>query len=89
MSSLSIRGVDEQLSKVLKRQAKKAKKSVNQFVLETLRTHVGLKKEKRFTKEYDDLDHLFGCWSESEFGEIQDKITAERRIDPELWSHGE
>lgn len=85
MSSLSIRGVDPQLAAILKEQAKKSQKSINQFVLETLRQHVGLMKEKRFTREYDDLDNLFGRWSDEEYADIQGKIDAERQIDEELW----
>jgi len=34
---------------------------------------------------YDDLDSLFGTWTEEEFSSIQGRISAERRIDPELW----
>lgn len=85
MGSLSIRGVDEQLSTLLKEQARASNKSVNQFVLETLKKHVGLEKEKRFTHQYDDLDNLFGKWSNEEFDRIQGKIDDERQIDGELW----
>ncbi|HHH54611.1 MAG TPA: antitoxin [Bacteroidetes bacterium] len=85
MKALSIRGVDEQLSTLLKQQAKASQSSVNQFVLETLRKHVGLEKDKRFTKKYDDLDSLFGKWSKSEFDQIQGKVDDERRIDEEHW----
>ena len=85
MSSLSIRGVDPQLAAILREQAKKSQKSINQFVLEILRQHLGLMKEKRFTREYDDLDNLFGSWSSEEFAAIQGKIDGERQIDGELW----
>lgn len=85
MGSLSIRGVDPQLAAILKEQAKKSQKSINQFVLETLRQRLGLMKEKRFTREYDDLDNLFGRWSGEEFADIQGKIDDERQIDEELW----
>ena len=85
MGSLSIQGGDEQLTALLKQQAAKARTSVNQFILDTLKKHVGLEKEKKITEEYDDLDHLFGSWSEEEFSEIQGAISSERRIDPELW----
>lgn len=85
MGSISIRSVDEQLATRLKQQARVSKKSVNQLVLEILKRHVGLEKEKRFTKEYDDLDTLFGQWSEDDFRQIQGKIDNERRIDEELW----
>jgi hypothetical protein len=46
---------------------------------------VGLKKEKRFTQQWHDLDDLFGKWSEEEFARIQKKITSERQIDEEIW----
>ncbi len=85
MSSLSIRGVDPQLAEILKQKAKEVQKSTNQFVLEILRKHVGLEKEKRFTQEYDDLDNLFGRWTEKEFDQISSKIDAERKIDEGLW----
>lgn len=85
MTSISIRGVEEQLANALKQQAKKTHKSVNQFVIEALRKHVGLDKQKRFTVEYNDLDHLFGRWSQEEHDLIQGKINLERKIDMELW----
>lgn len=85
MGSISIRNVDEVVAKKLKQQAKASKKSVNQLVIEILRRHVGLEKEKHFTKIYDDLDDLFGCWSKDDFEQIQGKIDDERRIDEELW----
>lgn len=85
MKSISIQGIDEQLSALLQQQAAAARKSVSQFILDTLRTQLGLEKEKKFTKEHDDLDSLFGSWSDEEFRSIQGKISSERRIDPELW----
>jgi hypothetical protein len=35
--------------------------------------------------EYDDLDNLFGRWSNNEFKEIQSKTDQARQIDQELW----
>jgi len=34
---------------------------------------------------FNDLDHLFGIWSEEEFSVIQDIINSQRVIDSELW----
>ncbi len=85
MGSISIRGVDEKLAALLKKTASLENKSVNQFVLETLKKQVGLKKEKRFTQDWHDLDSLFGKWSKEEFSQIQEKIDSERRIDEEIW----
>jgi Trm5-related predicted tRNA methylase len=85
MGSISIRGVDEKLAALLKEKASLEHKSVNQFVLETLKKELGLKKEKRFTQEWSDLDSLFGKWSQEEFSQIQEKIDNERQIDEEIW----
>jgi plasmid stability protein len=85
MGSISIRGVDEQLAALLKQQATTAQKSVNQLILEILRKHVGIDKEKKFTQEYHDLDQIFGTWTEDEFQKIQGKIDTERQVDSELW----
>jgi hypothetical protein len=85
MGSLSIRGVDEELAFLLKEAASLEQKSVNQFVLETIKKQVGIKKEKRFTQDWHDLDSLFGKWSKEEFADIQGKIDNERQIDEELW----
>jgi hypothetical protein len=84
MGSISIRGVDDQLSLLLKEKATETNKSVNQLVLDILKSAVGLQK-KRYTRQYNDLDHLFGKWSQDEFDAVQGKIDAERRIDDELW----
>jgi len=85
MKSISIRGVDDQLATLLKREAKAAQKSINQFVLEVLKKQVGLDKKRQYTQVYSDLDTLFGRWSKNEFDEIQSKIDSERRIEQELW----
>ncbi len=85
MRSISIRGVDDQLAALLKQEALASNKSVNQLVLETLKKHVGLEKKKLFTKQYHDIDRLFGKWSKDEFDKIQGKIDTEQQIDKELW----
>jgi hypothetical protein len=85
MGSLSIRGIDEELGVLLKEAASLEHKSVNQFVLETIKKQLGLQKPKQFTQDYHDLDSLFGKWSEDEFLRIEEKINNERRIDAELW----
>lgn len=74
MTSLSIRGIDPNLATTLKQQAQASGKSVNQLVLDILKEHTGLQKQKQFTQKYHDLDFLFGQWTESEFQNIQAKI---------------
>jgi len=85
MSTLSIRGLDKSLSEQLKKTAQAEQKSVNQFVIDVLKQNLGLAKHKRFTQRFDDLDQLFGSWSDESFNVIKEKIDSERQIDDELW----
>ena len=85
LKNMALRGLDPELADRLQQAAKQEDKSVNQFVLETMRKRLGLEKEKRFTALHHEMDHLFGKWSEQEFEEIQSKINTERKIDEELW----
>lgn len=85
MKVVTIRGVDSELAGKLKSTAKKQGKSVNHLTLELIRKSLGIEKEKTFSQEYDDLDDLFGRWSEEEFMAINDKLNQERHIDSELW----
>ena len=85
MKTITIRGIDAKLSENLKTAALRESKSINQYLLELLRKNLGLEKEKKFTKKYHDLDHLFGKWDENEFKQIESGLKAQRKIDKELW----
>ena len=86
MKAITIRGIEPEVSEKLKLTAAAQGKSVNQMTIEIIKESLGLKKEKKFSREYDDLDNLFGRWSENEFKEISSKITKEREIDQNLWT---
>ncbi|MBL0715230.1 MAG: antitoxin [Desulfosarcina sp.] len=85
MKAVTIRGVDPELAEKLKTTAKAQGKSINQLSIELIKTSLGLNKKKKYSREYDDLDDLFGRWGEDEFKAINDKINRERHIDPEIW----
>ena len=86
MKTITIRGIDGLLAEKLKKTAKKEGKSVNQFLLDSMKKILGEAKEKKYTMIHHDMDHLFGKWTSEEFKKIQGKIDAERKIDKELWS---
>lgn len=86
MKAVTIRGVEPELAEKLKSTAAKQGKSINQLALEMLKEALGFKKTRKFSRKYDDLDHLFGRWSDTEFEEIVGKINRERHIDQELWT---
>ncbi|GAB6095733.1 hypothetical protein JCM14469_19860 [Desulfatiferula olefinivorans] len=85
MKALTIRGVEPEVSEKLKIIAAKQGKSVNQLMLEFIKKNLGLEKEKQYSREYHDLDDLFGTWSDDEYENIQGRINGERQIDQELW----
>lgn len=85
MKAIAIRGKDSSVSSKLKQVAKNEKKSVNQLVLDMIKQNVGMQKKKKYTKKYNDLDHLFGIWTDTEFDKIQGIIDDQRKIDRELW----
>lgn len=85
MKAITIRGIDSIVSKKLKQAADRENRSVNQFVLDIIKQHIGLQKAKKHTKRYDDIDSLFGIWTEEEFQLTHDKIISQRKIDQELW----
>ena len=85
MKTITVRRLEPSLAKKLKQVANKEGKSVNQLVIDTIKQYLGMKKEKRFTVVYHDMDHIFGRWSEEEFEQIQGKIDSERKVEKELW----
>jgi hypothetical protein len=85
MKAVTIRGVEPEVAEKLKSTAAQKGKSINQLTLDLIKESLGFKKEKKYSRKYDDLDDLFGRWSDDEYGEIQAKITGERKIDQELW----
>jgi len=85
MKAITVRGIDSFISSKLKQVAKNKKKSVNQLVLDMIKQNIGMQKRKKYTIKYDDLDHLFGIWTDAEFDKIQSIIDGQRKIDRELW----
>ena len=85
MKAVTIRGVEPEVAEKLKIAARKQGKSVNYIILEIIKTSLGFKKEKKFSRKYDDLDDLFGRWNDDEFKKINDSIITQRHIDQELW----
>ncbi len=86
MKAVTIRGVEPEVAERLKQTAARKGKSVNQLTIDIIKESLGLQKEIKYSREYTDLDDLFGRWSEAEFKEISAKIHKERRIDQELWA---
>lgn len=85
MTTLSIRGIDEETARLLKEAARKTGTSVNSRVLELIRQGLGLEQGAGRGAQYRDLDHLAGTWSEEDQGAFEAATAAFEEVDEELW----
>lgn len=83
MRVLTIRGLDEETTRALKRAAEKKGLSVNGLVVRIIRESLGFDKGKKTT--YTDLDHLSGTWTEKEYREFERNTSPFEVIDENLW----
>lgn len=82
MSTLTIRGCDETLSKTLLQESKKRGLSMNKFVLNILEETLLTGKKKRYN---DDLEHLAGTWTDEEAEEFALHVKDFEKIDLDEW----
>lgn len=83
MPILTVRGVDEEMAKALKRVADEEGLSVNSLVIKIIRQSLGFEKHKG--RRYSDIDHLAGTWSEEEYSEFESNTASFESIDRKLW----
>lgn len=84
MKTITIRGIDPGLDRVIKFRAKQNNLSVNQWILQALKKITGMGKEPIF-KKYHDLDVLAGGWSREEVKSFQKKTQIFEKIDEDVW----
>lgn len=84
MKTITIRGIDPELDRVIKTQAQQNNLSVNQWIVQALKKVTGTGKEPVFRKHHD-LDALAGGWSKEEAKEFARNTRIFERIDEELW----
>jgi hypothetical protein len=84
MKTITIRGIDPGLDRVIKSRAKQNNLSVNQWILQALKKVTGMGKESVF-KKYHDLDALAGGWSKEEAETFQKNTQTFEKIDEEVW----
>jgi len=83
MSTLTLRGCDEDLDTALKEASHRRGVSVNRLILDTLRDALMGKGKK--PRRYNDLDALAGTWSTAEAAKFDTALQDFENIDPELW----
>jgi hypothetical protein len=85
MKILSLRGIDEEMEKALRKEAKRTKTSINTSILNLMRESLGLRKKKR-NRVYQDLDELAGTWSEKDEQIFSENTQFFDKIDKEIWN---
>jgi len=84
MSNISIRGLDEEVARALKKAAAQRGLSLNAYAVELLRRGAGFALPER-SPEHHDLDALAGTWTPEEAREMEAQLGAFEQIDEELW----
>jgi hypothetical protein len=85
MKTITIRGIDQTLDGMIRKNAKENNMSINQWILNNLKKVSGLEKEPVF-KKYHDLDELAGGWSKKEAGEFRKNTGIFEKIDEDIWT---
>ena len=84
MKTLTIRNIDDELNKLLKKKAEESGTSLNSCIINILKEKSGLLK-KQFSKKYSDLDELAGTWNKKDYDEFNENIASFDQIDEEMW----
>lgn len=90
MKQITLRDIPEEIGRWAKKEARRKGVSLNKVLVALLEKGAGLKPPYRGRRrEYHDLDHLFGVWSEKEARDFDESLASQREIDGELWKKTE
>ena len=84
MTTMTLRGIDDNIAAVLKERAKQEETSVNAVMLRIIKESLGIEKKKR-TAVYNDLDHLAGTWSAEESDDFLRATAVFEKVDEDMW----
>ncbi|MFO1429369.1 MAG: hypothetical protein U1F76_04400 [Candidatus Competibacteraceae bacterium] len=85
MTTLSVRGIDEQTTQLLKQEAEQRGISMNTLILELIRAGISSRFEAIQRPTFSDLDYLAGTWTPEEAAEFIKTQQDFEKIDEELW----
>jgi hypothetical protein len=86
MKQMTIRGIPEEVEKVVKKEAERKGLSLNRAFISVLeRAATGKSPEKKKRVLHHDLDHLSGLWSREESAAFEKSLRGQRKVDEELW----
>lgn len=85
VKQLTLRGVDRQLERSLREEARSADVSLNKAALRLLRRGAGLDEPGASARVGSSLDHLIGTWSEADAHAVAEATAAFEQVDEDLW----
>jgi hypothetical protein len=86
MKQMTIRGIPEEVEKVVKKEAERKGLSLNRAFISVLeRAATGKSPDKKKRVLHHDLDHLAGLWSREESAAFENSLKGQRKVDEELW----
>ena len=84
MTQITLRGMDDEVEKTIRRMAKEKGTSLNKVVLDMIRQHAGLKK-KRLERPGESLRKMAGGWSKKQAADFIESIKPCEQIDEAMW----
>jgi hypothetical protein len=84
MSQITLRGIDNETERKIRREAKEKGKSLNKIILEMIGQHGGQKKKKEVLPA-NSLRKLAGGWSRKEADKFLESIKSCEQIDEVMW----
>ncbi len=83
MSQITLRGLDPEVEKEVRKISKKTKKSINRVIQEIIYKHAGFNQKRRTAS--NSLRRLAGGWSEEDAAEFLETIKSCEQIDEDMW----
>lgn len=84
MAQITLRGMDPEIEREIRRMAKKRGQSLNRVILDMICQHAGISKKDKMPLT-DSLRKLAGGWSEKDASEFMESIRSCEQIDEEMW----
>lgn len=84
MTQITLRGMDPEVERKVRRIAKKSGDSLNRVILDMLYQYTGLNKKDKRPPAYS-LRKLAGGWSEQDASKFMESIKSCSQIDEEMW----
>jgi hypothetical protein len=82
MRAITVRGISDFVYEALRREGVEKGMSINKVIVSLLDQATT---PKAGQKRYDDLEELFGTWSEKRYEEFKRSIEIFEEVDQELW----